>query len=753
MSLEDLVRPLRRGLSGLRARVRGLLFVLGTGRLAVFLGASLALLFGLDYMLRLPLSVRAVLLLALALGAGTVLFRHLLRPLLGKLTDETLAASVERAHPRLNDRLRSSLAFAGAAEDPDNEDSRELMRAVVEETVREAATIPFRRVAAGRIPARWAAAAAAVAILLGTAAVARADLVSIFVQRSLLMREVSWPRRTMLVVEGMEPAVPRRVTMGRETTLRVRAEGSIPDRVRFTFWETTAGPDRADEIDLTPSADDPSLFAFTLKVYASYRFTVTGGDDDRAETYGIEALTPPSVLGIQMEATYPDYLARPPGMLEGGGQRVPQGTKLRVRVRTNLPLREASAVLGTEEPRPMEILEPDLAVVDVVADKNIRYALRLVGVNGEENDPGADTFLLQVVQDQPPSIRVRTPAAQSEYLAGGVVLVAFAAQDDYRVEGVTLKYQVNEGESQRLVKAGESGGDAIRALVPAARTDTELRGIFAIDLARLVRADGKLIDKGDKLMFSLEALDSGGRSRETRSPQRVDIVGDEELAQILQGRQLELRETVRRADGRARETAEKIAIVRDVANIPQEFRHANDLAQASQGRVLEQIEMLASRVGNVVNLYIFNRLDDRSAAEQILPFYERHLLAPSDAGALPFRGELYRELWVAFAEKRIRLGDAQMKLLEMAFLADDLATDEGPRAYRALGRAGSAAEPEERAEALTEADAALRTIIEGLERLERLMREWESYEGVINWFKGLKETEQGIVDELGKERR
>ena len=117
---------------------------------------------------------------------------------------------------------------------------------------------------------------------------------------------------------------------------------------------------------------------------------------------------------------------------------MPQGTKLTVRVRTNLPLREASVAIGTEEPRPMELAEPDLARFEVVADKNLRYALRLVGTNGEENDPGADTFLLQVVQDQPPSIRVRTPAAQSEYLAGAVVLIAFASQDDYRVESVTL---------------------------------------------------------------------------------------------------------------------------------------------------------------------------------------------------------------------------------------------------------------------------------------------------------------------------
>jgi len=751
MNLEELVRPLRQRLAGLRRRVRGLLLLLGAGRLTVFLGVSLTVLFALDYLLRVPFSVRVVFLLLFVLLAGATFVRHLLRPLLARLTDEALATCVERAHPGLNDRLRSSLAFAHAADDPDNEDSRELMRAVVDETVHETAAIRFRSVAATRTPVRWAVAACALAVALGAAASARTDLVSIFMRRALLLRNVSWPRRTTLTVEGMEPGKAHRVTLGHETTLRVRAEGSVPDRVRFVFWETVAGPERADEIDLTPAADDTSLFAFTLKVYSSYRFTVSGGDDDREEVYEIEALTPPAVLGVEMQATYPDYLAMPPATLEGGGQRVPQGTKLRVRVRTNLPLREASVSFGSDDPLPMQLLEPDLAAFDVVADKNMRYALRLVGTNGEENDAGADTFPLLVVQDQPPSIRVRTPAAQADYLAGGVVLVAFAAQDDHRVESVTLRYRINE-ETEHVVKAGESGGDAVRALVPPAREPQELRGIFAIDLARLLREDGKLIDKGDKLTFQLEAVDSGGRVRQTRSPQRIDIVGDEELGQILQGRQQELRETVRRADSRTSDTAEKVALVRDVANVPEEFRHANALAQASQGRVVEQLDTLAPRVQGLFNLYVFNRLDDRSAAEQILPFYERHLLAPSDAGAAPFRGELYRELWRAFDEKRIRLGDAQRKLLEMAYVADALATEQGPNAYRALGRAGAATEPEERTRALAEADVALRAILDGLEKLTRLMREWESYEGVVGWFKSIKEIEQGIVDELATRR-
>jgi hypothetical protein len=398
----------------------------------------------------------------------------------------------------------------------------------------------------------------------------------------------------------------------------------------------------------------------------------------------------------------------------------------------------------------MEIVAPDAGALDLVADKNVRYALRLVGRNGEENDPGADSYFLQVAADQPPSIRVRTPATQSEALPQGVVLVAFVAQDDYRVDGVTLRYRVGE-EGERIVKAGESGGDALRSLLPSSSPPGDLRGVFAIDLAQLLHDDGKPVGKGDRITFSLEAVDSSGRKRDTRSSGRIDLVGDEELAQILENRQQELRDTARRTDTRARDTLERIAAARESAADPEEFRRATALAQASQGRVIEQLEsLLAPRVQWLVNLYVHNRLDDRSAADQMLPFFERHLLEPSDAGARPFRGELYQELWRAYGEKRIRLGDAQRKLLEMASITDTLAREQGPGGYRALGRAGAAADPNERDEALREAELSVRAILAGLEKLDRLMREWESYEGVVGWLKSIKETQQRIVNDLGK---
>ena len=80
MNLEELVRPLRRGLASLRRRARALLVVLGVGRVAVLVGLALAALFAADYVLRLPLSVRAVFLGLLLLGAALAPFMHPERP-------------------------------------------------------------------------------------------------------------------------------------------------------------------------------------------------------------------------------------------------------------------------------------------------------------------------------------------------------------------------------------------------------------------------------------------------------------------------------------------------------------------------------------------------------------------------------------------------------------------------------------------------------------------------------------------------
>ena len=551
MTLYELTAPLRRGLSELRGRVRSLILIHGTARVLLFLAAALLAFFLADFLLRLPHGVRLVSLLALLAGLGAVIYRHLVRPLAVHLGDEMLAGYVEQDFPELRDRLSSSLAFTHAADDPDNEDSPQLMRNVVEETVGLAGTIRFGSVARTRSTFRWSLASAALLAVLITTSAVWPDAFGTFLRRGILLQAVEWPRRTTLAVVGMKPGVPRKVTLGRETTIKVRAKGRSPERVRFSFWEREQGSGSAETVELTPSAEDNALYVFTLQVQASYAFRVTGGDDDRGEVHLIEALTPPAILSIEVDCEFPAYLGLERESRPGGDQRVPQGTRARIAVRTNMELTAASITFGNEEPAPLESAGDRVYALERSFTEDQRYSVHLRGGNGEENDFRLDTFWIRVQKDQPPAVRIATPGIRAERLQRGVVLAAFRARDDHAVSAVRFHYQDNEGKP-RVVELGESGGDAIRLIAAPENSPEHVRGIAALDLPRVLDDAGNKLDVEGRIVYWFEATDSAGQSQRNRSDHRIELRDDHHVTHDIEARQASLRKGVERAMEHAR---------------------------------------------------------------------------------------------------------------------------------------------------------------------------------------------------------
>lgn len=752
MNLAEIARPLRDALRSLRARARAAALALGSARVLAFVVLACAALFAADYLLRLPLGARRVALVGLSVALAVVFWRRLVRPLLARLPDERLAARVEAAFPVFGDRLVSSLDFARAAPDPEDEDSPELKRAVLEETVALARSVSFSGIVRMRAVALWGAAALLLLAGGGVAAGARPDLFAIFVQRDLLGRDVAWPRRTTLHVEGMEPGETRRVTRGRETTIVVRAEGAAPDRVEFAYWEEGAERPQVERIELEPAADDRRLFSLALPVYASYRFTVTGGDDERALEYRIEALRPPAILSIAVECLYPAYLGRPPERLLGGDQRVPQGTRARIVVKTDADVARAALAFGADAPVAMAAVAPAEFAHELVVDKDVRYAVRLTGENGEENDAGADTFVLRALRDQAPVVRVATPPERVERLGGGVALVAFSVRDDHRVDAVRFVYAVKDG-AERAVGVEEAPTPAVRLLRAARAEPDAVAALAAIDLALLRRDDGQALGRGDVVRYRIEATDSSGKTQET-SLRRIEVVVEEDLSRQIEARQQNLREGVDAAIERAREVRALLASAREAlqgTSPPlEDARTYGRRAQAVQGRLTQDLSRLATQAKDIANLYVLNRLDDRSGADQALPFFERHLLERALETGPPFVGALYRALWTAVTERAIHAAGSLGKLLEMADLSDRLGADHGPAAYRESDRLGFATDL---ASARAAAEAAAREharVEEGLDRLARLMREWQSYEGVVRLFKSLAESERKVIEEVEK---
>jgi len=777
-----MTRPLRRGLARLRARVRSLLIVLGCSRAVIFLGAILVLLFVGDYALRLPLGVRQVAFFATLAGLGVVIVRRLVLPLREPLSDAVLATRVEERYPELADRLVSSLAFLDAADDPDNEDSPALMRAVIEETAAITPRIRFADVAHARLSVRWAAGAATVIFCAGTAALAQPELAETFLQRDILLRDVSWPRRTTLHVVDMEPGVARSVTLHHDTTLRIRADGAVPERIELRFRETSGrdtGWGRSggveEVVELAPTVDDPSLFSFNLNVDADYEFTVTGGDDDRAEVYRIRALTPPAVVKIELHCTYPAYLERPTEVLTDGDQRVPEGTLIDLRATVNMEITEASIQIAGGAPVPLERVGDRIYRTQLAPKKDVRYAFLLTGPNGERNEP--HTFVLRLSRDRAPDLRVRAPSARTKRTVGGVALIAFSARDDHRVSQARFVYKIEGEDEQTIILGDATSGDADSASAavrflrdtgasgsPAdssedgakAKDGDSVLGLVAMDLARLKRADGSSVGLDAKISYRIEVTDSAGKITKTRDGRMIHTTDERDIETNVAGRQRDLHEGVNRTDTQAATVRVELAELEAAspaasptgAVSASELRRQLGRAQAATGRLVDQLSMLSGHLRGLVNLYVFNRLDDAATANQVLPFYETHLLTRSGKSDAPFKGALYRELWKAQQASRIRAGGAYLQLLEMADLSDRLAADRGPAAYAALREATRSAGKTDPFELVRAASREQEQIEDGLRRLRRLMREWQSYEGVIRGFRRLKEDEARIVEEL-----
>ncbi|MHC4847629.1 MAG: hypothetical protein ACYTEG_04160 [Planctomycetota bacterium] len=753
MNLYELTHPIRRGLARLRGRVRSLLLLYGSSRAIVFLVSALVVLFVADYMLRLPLGVRRLTFTLLVGSLAVVLYRRLVAPLRRPLHDATLAARVEERFPLLENRLVSSLAFLDAETDPENSDSPALMRAVVAETADLAPAIKFNEVARSRTPLRWAAGAGAMIIFALLLVTAQPALARTFFERDLLLRDISWPRRTTLAVVDMQPGQVREVTLHHDTLIAVRAEGAIPDRLELRYRERGDNRPPAEIVELSPSAEDPSLFTYNLHVDADYEFTVTGGDDDRADLYRIKALTPPSVVQLELACTYPDYLGREPDVKTDGDQRVPEGTRIELRATVNMELRSAMLVVAGGAPLPMEKTGERSYRAALAPLEDLRYSFLLEGPRGERNEP--HTFVLRLSRDNAPDLRVRAPAIRTDRTPSGVLLISFRARDDHRLDAARFRYRIGAAE-ERVIEMGESEGDAVRFLRGAESNEQLLIGLVAVDVEKLRTADGKVLREDDEITYSIEVVDSAGKQTSTRAGRRAIVVPVNQVEEDIEGRKRDLRESAERTETQAStvgvellEAASEAPTATPTGGTADDFQRQLSRSLSAMGRLSDQLGIVSGQVRGMLNLYVLNRLDDKATAEQALPYYERHLLAKREKGDAPFRGELYRSLWEGKQKSALRAGGAYLPLMEMADLADRLAADHGPSVYKALRDASRPGVDDGSARGFLRHATEEHAVVEnGLRRLRRLMREWQNYEGVVRGLRRLRAAEERIVEEL-----
>lgn len=447
--LAERLAPVTGRLARLRRSMRRLFAFDGLSRLALALGAFVAVTFAADWTFHLPAPVRVGLSVA-GLGLAAVLLaRRVAYPLFVRISDDDLALFVEREYPELNDRLISAVQLAREPLDPDGgRTSPELVQALVAEAEEVSRGIDFGRVLVRRHVWRVAAPAAAVtAVLAGLAFWNPQGLASTYARRMAGL-DVKWPRRTQLRV--LDFADRRRVwPRGEDLPVAVAYSGVRPKKVtlRYRFRTGETGQER-----MVPLAGDRFQFLFT-RVPGPFEFVVEGGDDV-TEPHVVETVTPPSIAALRLYHEHPPYTRRPDTPADrpetSGNVVAPIGTRVRFEAEADEDLRSARLSVG---PRGKETVTelpvgPDAAGRPrafsgsfVVSEPAGEYALHLEARNGLSNrDP--IRYTIRGVEDRPPEIVVREPVGDEFVTEVCERPLEIEVRDDYGVARIVLRTAV-----------------------------------------------------------------------------------------------------------------------------------------------------------------------------------------------------------------------------------------------------------------------------------------------------------------------
>lgn len=431
-------------LAALRRRARSGIWIEALGLCALLLVAYALPSFLTDRSLRLEWIYRCILLVSFVAVVVWLLRRRLFVPLQVPLTDEEMALAVERRSPEVKQALISSLQFdRELVQDRPDPESRELKAAVVADVRARLSSIPFGRAIDTRRVGRFAGGLlAAIAFFGGWAALDGSSL-GLWTRRNLLLSNVEWPRYTELHFVGAEGGEVR-VPEGDALTLRVAAQGEIPDQV-FAEFAFAGGETGTEPMSRTGDGE----FTLTLdQVVENAVLRISGGDAETIEMK-VTIVGRPRFTELTIGITFPAYMEREPDQVPAteGEIRLPLGSRLDLAGRSSKPIGEAFALFA-EQKTPFAVGADGTSFTGTFAPTE-SGALLIDVVDRDLLGAGAPPRLvLRVGEDKAPVVEFRLRGISTMITAHARVPGDLKVRDDFGLRGVEAGMRTAEDAPQ-----------------------------------------------------------------------------------------------------------------------------------------------------------------------------------------------------------------------------------------------------------------------------------------------------------------
>jgi hypothetical protein len=619
----------------------------------VILAAGLS--FVVDRLFRLSAPGRAFALVSFIGALFFLAWRLLWRPLRFPLSSGRLADLLEKSFPQLGDELRSAVEFSrdpgveGPGPLPAGEEADvqlAMKRRVIQGAMGRLKTLPLAEVAnTSGVAATLLCGVAALTFASISAALLTEPFVT-WLRRNVLLEDVEWPYRTRLFVEGFsEESLTLGVPRGDPLTLRVRARGEVPARVRMVLFY----PRETRRFNLAKEGEDVFLFEQS-EVTEPLRFVVEGGDF-RSREHSVFLRERPEIAKIQVSLEFPRYTRKESATLEGdiGEISVPEGTRLGVEALASKPLE--AAWLETEGKKiELKVSSDDPRHLrgQYLPDKGGTVTVHLRDTEGVPPNQWL-RFLVSPVPDRLPTVLAQAEGVGSMITSVATIPFKVKVTDDYGVTALGVEHEI-VAEKSDPVKGSEPFG-----LVEERST---------VEESRAWEIESLKIEPEKRLDVRVYALDNDGihgAKKGLAATQSFLVVSAERLLEEFLRREEEQRRvlersitderTVRDSVYRLVDEAWKVegplaeAVVREMVGLAKTERQlARQMVGISAAMKLILDEMRNNKIAEA-------RETERLAASVIGPLEElAEKLLPAAAGRMGILRELAR------AEDRTREG-------------------------------------------------------------------------------------------------